>query len=84
MKDIDFDEWDKTIPDFLKPVKERPKIAILIDEYEKRFGKNWGTAGYSISDEQLTEIFETCLRENRTFYDVSGVDYTGLDEDDEI
>ena len=84
MKDIDLDEWERHLPDFLKPVKEKPKLAILIDEYEERFGKTWSTAGYSPTDEELTEIFETCLQENRTFYDVSGFDHTGLGEDDYI
>ncbi len=77
------------IPDFLKPdfnKGSRPsKLAILIKEYNKKFGKDsWSTEGIDFSKKQLEEMLEKCLQENRTFYDVIGIDLGDLEEDEEI
>ncbi len=77
------------IPDFLKYDKniidEPTRLMILIDEYEKKFGgDSWSTEGIDFSDEQLEQTLEKCLNENKTFYDVIGIDLGDLDEDEEI
>ena len=74
-----------TIPDFLKPIpNEKPcKIHLLMKEYNEKIGGDWGTEGFDFSDEELEHILETCLKENRTFYDVIGID-DDIDEDEEI
>lgn len=77
------------IPDFLKYDKhkedEPTRLMILMDEYDKKFGRgSWSTEGIDVSDEQLAQILEMCLRENRTFYDVIGIDLGDLDADEEI
>lgn len=67
------------IPDFLKPENRGPtKLQLLIIEYEKRFGRTWSIAGTYFNDDDLERIFQTCLDENRTFYDVAEMD---MDED---
>ena len=73
------------IPDFLKyiPNKEPCKLHKLIKEYERRFGKSWSTEEFG--DEivkELENIFETCLKENRLFYDVVGMN-PEYDEDED-
>lgn len=75
------------IPDFLKPLdpnSEKPRLVILINEYEKLYGRTWSTAGWDFSDEELTEIFETCIKQKRTFSDVIGWNNKYLDPDDDI
>lgn len=75
------------IPDFLKydPSKkiEPTRLMILMDEYERKFGRDsWSTEGIDLSDEQLEQVFEKCLKENKTFYDVIGFDPDDLGEDE--
>lgn len=75
------------IPDYLKPLgpnREKPRLVILINEYEKLYGRTWSTAGWDFSDEELTEIFEICIKEKRIFADVVGYHNDDLDPDDDI
>ena len=77
--------FDIIIPDFLLGDSKPTRLSKLIDEYEGKFGKDtWSTEGYDFDDEELETLFEQCLREERTFYDVIGDDPRELDEDEEI
>ena len=77
------------IPDFLKlkQDEEPSRLYALIKEYENKFGKNWSTEPYDFDDEELERIFEMCINENRTFYDVIGENLSKraaeLDEDED-
>ena len=74
------------IPDFLKyrPEEDEDELSKAIQKYEERFGDTWATEGLYYSRDELQKIFEQCIEENRTFYDVIGIDMSDFDEDDDI
>lgn len=72
------------IPDFLKyvPDKSECKLSMLMREYNEKIGGDWGTEGFDFSDEELEKILEQCLHQNRTFYDVIGVEVDIVEDED--
>lgn len=74
------------IPNFLKPKPNDKacKFSILREKYEEKFGKTWSTEEFGIKESDLENIFEICLRENRSFYDVIGISPEDLDVNDEF
>lgn len=76
-----------TVPDFLKPLPsdhKKSRLEILMEEYEKMFGRNYDTISCILSDEEMEAVFEQCIKEKRTFNDVMGFDDESLDPDDDL
>lgn len=74
------------IPEFLKPNPNRKKsrLSVLMEEYKDKIGDGWSTEEFNFNEKELERIFEQCLKENRTFYDVVGIDPMDYDEDDDL
>ena len=58
----------------LKPTNEPSELSLLIDEYEKRFGGEWESEEFYLTPDDLKKIFKKCLKENKTFYEIIGVE----------
>ncbi len=73
------------IPDCLKgnPSTTENKISELISQYEKKFGRTSSTEPFDFLEEELIKVFETCLKEKRTFYDVLGFNPNAIEEEEE-
>lgn len=63
--------------------KERPKISLLIEEYEKRNG-SFGTMGYDWKKGELEEVLERCLKEDKKIKDIIGIDLDVVSDDEYI
>lgn len=71
------------IPDFLKKRDVQPsELFILIKKYEEMYGNTWATEGYDIDAQELTEILKECVKEHKTFSEVTGIDLTDIPDDE--
>lgn len=53
----------------------------LLDEYEEKFNEQISTEELIMKDEELAAVLKKCLKENKTFSEVTGIYF---DDDDYI
>ncbi len=72
------------MPEFLKKDYSKiglPESARLMDEYYEKFNKLFTTEGLIMDEEEFSAILRICLKENKTFEEVTGTscDYDNND-----
>lgn len=58
-----------------------PEVCGLLKEYEEKFNEQISTEELIMKDEELAAVLKKCLKENKTFSEVTGIYF---DDDDYI
>ncbi len=73
------------MPEFLKKDYSKievPEVCRLVEEYEEKFDDEICTEGLIMDEEELIAALKICLKESKTFEEVTGIG--DVDDDDDI